>query len=321
MAAGWYLVKLSFHSPLHVGHDQAGIGVENVQTTIHSDTLFSALVSAAAQRDPALVDKLVAAGALRFSSCFPYDRNHYYLPRPLLPPPAWFGPDARDIRQTDFLVADDFLFWVSARLPPDRRAMAARGRRAADVAVCEVRPRNVVDRASSHTVLYHCGGVTFKHDAGLFFILEADDDGRALVEQALDTLSVFGLGGERSSGYGRFTYSLVETQQPPWPELRANQGDVSCLLSLWYPAEDELRGLAATAKAYRTIPRKGWLFSAKACRQMKRKTCHMFAEGSVFGLNPVGCVADLTPPGFSGHDIHRWGRALAVPMKLPEGSW
>jgi len=311
----WYLVKLKFISPLHIGDDEAGIGVENVQSIIHSDTIFSAFVNAASLTDKSLVDFLIA-GDFRISSAFPYDENHYYLPRPLFPLPTSFGRYAKEVKECEFLQEEDFHKWIKGELNEGNViAPISRSQRVEEISGTEVRPRNASDRQTLSTVLYHCGGTTFEENCGLYFILEIDNDGKEKFQEILITLKKFGFGGERSSGYGQFDFKIMEPvdlEEGVWRNIKCADGNCFCLLSLWYPKEEEQIDI----KAYQTVLRKGWIFSTASAKQMKRKTLRMFKEGSIFGNQSTGKLVDVTPPGFDDHKVYRWGKALSVKMTI-----
>jgi len=312
----WYLVKLTFKSPLHIGDDESGIGVENVQSIIHSDTIFSALVNAASLMNNGSVDFLLQ-GNFRISSAFPYDdKNNYYLPRPFLPLPASFGRHSKEVKECEFLQEEDFRAWIEGKLNEVNVMDAVfRSSKTSRILTLNVRPRNASDRQTSSTALYHCGEVVFEKGCGLYFILETDENGKEQFREIFNTLTTLGLGGERSSGYGRFSYEMtgpVDLERR-WKEIRNSEGEFSCLLSLWYPEEAE----QINTGAYKTVLRKGWIFSASSAKQMKRKTLRMFREGSIFGNQPVGKLVDVTPSGFD-HKVYRWGKALSVKMKCGE---
>ncbi|NQS89996.1 type III-A CRISPR-associated RAMP protein Csm4 [Patescibacteria group bacterium] len=312
----WYIVRLKFLSPLHIGDDEAGIGVENVQSSIHSDTIFSAFVNAASLIDERSVDFLLQ-GNFRISSAFPYNKERYYLPRPFYPFPSSFGKHSKKVKRSQFLREADFQAWIRGEVNQENIVgPISRSQHAEEISDLDVRPRNASDRQTSNTVIYHCGGSVFQENCGLYFVLETDSGGKGRFQEILETLKKFGLGGERSTGYGQFDFEIigpVDREEGTWRNIKTNAGgDSFCLLSLWHPTESEEIG----AKAYQTVLRKGWIFSTSSAKQMKRKTFRMFKEGSVFRNQPIGELVDVTPQGFDDHKVYRWGKALSVKMAV-----
>ena len=106
--------------------------------------------------------------------------------------------------------------------------------------------------------------------------------------------------------------SILTRIEKRYADIKNAEGNCFCILSLWYPKDDEQIGI----KAYQTVLRKGWIFSMSSAKQMKRKTLRMFKEGSIFGNQPKGKLVDVTPPGFDDHRVCRWGKALSVKMSV-----
>ena len=311
----WYIIKLNFISPLHIGSDEAGIGVENVQSMIHSDTIFSALVNSASLMNNNYIDSLLQ-GNFRISSAFPYKENHYFLPRPFYPFPSTFGKYSKDVKKLEFLQEVDFQAWIKGELNEKNITGAiSRSQNIEEISTLDIHPRNFIDRQTSNTIIYHCGGVVFQKNCGLYFILETDKEDKGRFQDILKTLKKLGFGGERSIGYGQFSFEVIgaiDTEAGVWKNIKNNEGNSFSLLSLCYPAENE----NINAKAYQTVLRKGWVFSTSSKKQMKRKTLRMFKEGSVFINQLKGKIVDVTPQGFNDHDVYRYGKALSVKMNI-----
>lgn len=311
----WYIIKFKFISPLHIGSDEAGIGVENVQCMIHSDTIFSALVNSASLMNNNYIDFLLQ-GNFRISSAFPYKENHYFLPRPFYPFPSTFGKYSKEVKKLEFLQEVDFQAWIKGELNEKNITGAiSRSQNIEEVSTLDIRPRNFIDRRTSDTIIYHCGGVVFQKNCGLYFILETDNEDKGRFQDILKTLKKLGFGGERSIGYGQFSFEVIgaiDTEAGVWKNIKNNEGNSFSLLSLCHPAENE----NINAKAYQTVLRKGWVFSTSSKKQMKRKTFRMFEEGSVFINQLKGKIVDVTPQGFNDHDVYRYGKAFSVKMNI-----
>lgn len=311
----WYIIKFKFISPLHIGSDEAGIGVENVQSMIHSDTIFSALVNSASLMNNNYIDFLIQ-GNFRISSAFPYKENHYFLPRPFYPFPSTFGKYSKEVKKLEFLQEVDFQAWIKGELNEKNITGAiSRSQNIEEISTLDIRPRNFIDRRTSDTIIYHCGGVVFQKNCGLYFVLETDNEDKGRFQDILKALKKLGFGGERSIGYGQFSFEIIgaiDTEAGIWKNIKNNEGNSFSLLSLCYPAENE----NINAKAYQTVLRKGWVFSTSSKKQMKRKTLRMFKEGSVFINQLKGKIVDVTPQGFNDHDVYRYGKAFSVKMNI-----
>jgi CRISPR-associated protein Csm4 len=205
-------------------------------------------------------------------------------------------------------------------------------------------PRVAIDRASHSTNFFHTGFVQFAwqpgnshstsgwdHEgveslAGLYFLMEftkPDSELESKLYQALSILGEEGIGGERSSGAGRFTTLSWEALPSDWQAIvNFQNGNRHTLISLFWDQSISLNWLGESAR-YALLERGGWIASPFSGRQLRRQMVRMFAEGSVFPNKPLGQLADVTPPEFQREDgsrvphaIYRSGLALSLPVSL-----
>lgn len=197
-------------------------------------------------------------------------------------------------------------------------------------------PKVAVDRTHHATNFFHTGLVQFAWEAGssteqdawenagvqnlagLYFLIEFPANDPALeadLQQALAVLGEEGLGGERSSGAGRFTMQAWDSLPAEWQAVvNFEQGNYHSLVSLlWQPNPDVLLD---PDTRYAIQERGGWIASPSSGRQLRRKKVQMFAEGSIFTHKPTGQLADVTPGGFNRHAVYRSGLAVSLPVKL-----
>lgn len=333
-----HIVSLKFHSPLHVGTDDPLIGIEGVQPTVHSDTLFSGMINVWARLPggsaPRVEDVIGEfereEPPFRVSSCFPYYGADWFLPRPLTFHKEHYDPSKRwryskPVKEHRFIPYRYFRNWcagqtvlkeVAGEMPEMSRAYTQ-----------TVIPRVALDRVNFLSQIFHCGLVYFSEGCGLYFLLEVqDDEWLTHIDLVLRLLGESGIGGERSLGCGRFTHELllkdIEKQDSNWADIFSDTRDANahCLLSLYYPRESEQTMFQNAGKrlAYGIVPRRGWTYSSVVDKQLKRRSCNMLGEGSVVPKKPVGELARVTPCGFPGHEVYRYGYAMSVPIKVHE---
>ncbi len=185
-------------------------------------------------------------------------------------------------------------------------------------------PKISVDRITRATNLYHTGFVQFeweKNPSGLYFILQIPSDNQEQVNRAnqlkaaLHLLGEEGLGGERSSGAGRFELEWLDFSELPkkWQEVvNFQDGKYYTLLSLFwdFPIDHSFLEKAS----YDIQERGGWINE----NQVRRKMVRMFSEGSVFSTPPKGQLVDVTPRSFRKHRIYRSGISLSLPINVKE---
>jgi CRISPR-associated protein Csm4 len=158
---------------------------------------------------------------------------------------------------------------------------------------------------------------TVQSQAGLYFLVEFPDADAELESQlriALELLGEEGLGGERSSGAGRFIPTWEALSDDWQAAVNFDQGNRHSLISLFWDKRITPYWLDAQAR-YALQERGGWIASPSG-RQLRRKMVRMFAEGSVFSQVPRGQLADVTPAGFTQHPVYRNGIAFSLPIKL-----
>lgn len=211
-------------------------------------------------------------------------------------------------------------------------------------------PKVAIDRTTHASNFYHTGfvhyawtsqppsGITPNTDAiddneiiegvisttGLYFLIQFPQANTALetkLRGVLEFLGEEGIGGERSSGAGRF--------YPHWNPLpsewaKAVGFNVShhqhCLLSL-FGEKDLSETWITDGDRYALQERGGWIVSPFSGRQQRRKSLQMFTEGSVFSTSPNGQLIDVTPydrqgnPKFTKHPVYRSGLAVSLPIR------
>ena len=324
------IVKLRFRTALHLGANVSGIGLEEILSIAHSDTIFSCLINSYAEihaGDSRAVKKLLELFCeeeppFRISSAFPFQilgsNVNYYLPKPLVGPPRFYDPTHGQrikreyhklVQNTQLIRFDTFKKWLGHEGTTTRIGKIELEDATTDASslyIREIRPQHARDRLTDSTQIYHTGLVHFQHGSGLYFLVELNnteyfgwDEFRAVLRQAGRN----GLGGRRSHGNGVFkvtddTISNLDSNWKDLFDLPEQNGFIN--LSLYLPKTiDHLSPVA-----HQLITRRGWCYSSVTPTQMKRQTVTMFGEGSVFRNKLKGALADVTPKGFTTHNRH-----------------
>jgi len=323
--------KLNFCSPLHVGAH--GVGYEKTDEIIHSDTLFSALMTLWNNFYDDKVESLCQNPPFLISSAFPYKSAIYFFPRPMVK----IGKEGEDdyktgkklkkvkyvsknileaLRKGDSLDFDDndtfqnHKFWIertSDKLNKSSRIFSVR----------EV-PRVTIDRATSSSEIFYFSEIIFERDSGLFFLARfKNKEFRSKFEAVLRLLGDEGIGGDKRIGKGVFSLHIDEGFS--FSTLQDADGFMN--LSLYYPKEDEFDNGILKGASYNLVSRKGWIHASGAM-SLKRKQIRMFSEGSVFtcigeenyGVNP--CVLEKDATIGLQHNIYRYGMAFHLPIAM-----
>lgn len=340
----WRLIKLNFgRSPAHFG--ERGIGIEETSERVRSDTLFSAWITAYAQlfgREE-VAELLKEFGTkpeppFRLSSTFIYQelgaKTVYYLPRPKAFPAKYpFGKDldfAKDYKKLNYLPLETWRRWYQSEEGFSREDLQNKEVKSYGDTFKTARiPKVAIDRTTRATNFYHTGFVQFQSEtnpSGLYFLLYFPEANPALehdLRAAIGFLGEEGIGGERSSGAGRFEV-VWENLSDEWQQVVKFSGaEQHSLISMFWDSSLDTKLLEKAS--YELLERGGWITSPSSGRQSRRKSVQMFAEGSVFSGIPQGQLADVTPDGFDnprqgGHKIYRSGIALSLPVKIHDSN-
>lgn len=173
-------------------------------------------------------------------------------------------------------------------------------------------PRVTVDRVSSASNLFQSERVIFNEECGLWFGAVGQIEN---LSHLLTVLGDSGLGGERTAGYGHFTFE----QKGELP-LNAPQDSAYYLLSRWHPRANEV-SLLQQNSAYKLEVVEGWLRTPENAAAQRRKRVWLVTEGSLIAGNPQGDAVDVKPEydAKSGetipHPVYRPGFAVALDWK------
>ncbi len=193
-------------------------------------------------------------------------------------------------------------------------------------------PRVTLDRMTSASNIFHAGRVSFFPGCGLWFGVQWRKDAPALRDlflRALALLADDGLGGERTVGYGGFTW----TEQKGLALHDPADGGLIWLLSRYHPhmpdsgppddpRPGELPDALTGSPGYALTAVAGWLRTWEGAAQRRRRLW-LIAEGSLVravGPGPWGDLTDVrpryqNPDGDLPHPVWRYGFALGAGVK------
>ena len=284
---------------------------------------------------------------LKISSTFIYrqieDKTVYYLPRPIKSPINYPKEDLKFLKtykKIKYLPLEIWQRWYQGKGFSDEDGAELNERVTDKEAEGELKtagtfdyskafkinkhPKINVDRITAATNLYYTGLVQFQWEqetSGLYFLLNFSQVKSNLekeLEAALNLLGEEGLGGERSSGAGRFKVEWLELPET-WNKIVKASGTHHTLISLFWDSSITEEFLQHAA--YEIQECGGWIAQSNIRRQKLR----MFAEGSVFSQQPQGKLVDVTPAElkttdgeYKFHPIYRSGISLALPIKIKD---
>ncbi len=305
------------------GRFRAGRGGEDAGLSFPSDTLFGALCHAgAACWGPdalrALLDRCLGGQPpFRFTSAFPFvvdgRREVFLLPRPHRPPPGFEDPalregHARGVKGLRFVPRDAFRAWVAGRAP-DYGACLEVDRLLSEQFRLDLAPHVALGRADAQPDYHQVASVWVRQGAGLYLLAAFEDAG--WVEPfvaALRWLGDGGIGGRRGRGMGQFEVAVRDVgEDADWRGFGPVPQGTGCLLSRLAPEPRSATSLLTAG--YELVEAGGWAMSEAG--QARHRRVWMLAEGSVLPRWDPGRLVEVTPRGWQGHPVYRWGFGFA----------
>ena len=332
------LYKLNFTAPLHISDEREDGSVS--QKTIHSDTLYSALISSRAKVGMSIPE----CGDLGcvISDLFPYyqlkeDSNPvYFLPSPLqtITPQLSDPADAKKVKKVRWVDSNLYskllqgytifsgkaeemkliqgTYMTESELPVDSNGLK-------EFIKSEVMQRvRIEDRTGKEPAIpYYVGRISFSDYSGLYFLVLGDTQ---KLEESLEILKMEGIGTDRNVGLGFFDYSK-DTLTLELPEEANHQVALSMLIP---ESKEQLSNLLASKDVAYDFTRRGGWITTYPYTTLRKNAIYSFLPGSVFNLDKglscttIGKIVNLKPEIGElapQHPIWRNGKSIMLPIK------
>lgn len=302
-------VKLTFLAPVHFGQGRlssAGCGCD-------AGTIFSALYLEALRMGCA--DDLIEAartGTLTLSDAFPYIGTTYYLPKPMAPLKV---ADEKNIEPIDsrvkkaskklaFIPANEYQRFIEGKF--DSISALKTFQTGIGKSQFQTKVNLRCENEDGDAEPYHVGSFRFAENAGAYFMVKGSYDLTPLLEQ----LQFSGIGGRRTSGYGRFSYAIESESPVEVADQDTPKSSVRILLATACPTEQELDDTLLQGARYKLVRRGGFVQSATYNpRLQKRRDLYFFAAGASFPHTFDGSVFDAGTSAGT-HPVYRYARAM-----------
>lgn len=321
------IIKLRNLSPIHIG-----TGKENYDFSageLHSDTLSAALAAVGIQKG-LLNDAHAFMKSVRLSTAFPYYRDMYFLPKPQGKINAKIdGQEEHEYRKklkkVKFVERSLWQQLINGnQLRLSKNQITGHFIIPADKSMPEFCKSQVNQRVS---VSRDCDIAPtpfffdwhyYDKEAGLYCMVATDGDitlNKLVI--LFELLGELGVGTDKSVGGGHFEVSSdkIEIAEPV-------EASSTMLLSLYIPAESEMKSLFNGEPKYTLVRRGGYMAgsSVEQFRRLRKKTVYAFGVGSVFKtvLKLDGKIVDLKPEWDDEemHPVCRSGKPMTVKISL-----
>lgn len=302
------IYKLKFLSPVHFGKSL----LSDSEFSLCSDTVFSAMCLEAVKMGDGVLDELISyfrEDDIQLSDALPYIGDKFLLPKPHV-----FVERGKDenssiikkaFKKLKYITIDDFESYLNGTFDVLSAVQLN------DLGVSALKVSASIRNDEGETMPYEVGTYSFNEGCGLYLIAGyLDEKAKALLDSLMDQLQHSGLGGKRSSGYGRFSYEFVEPN--PWIVERLNSNaERYMLLNTALPIESELDEVISAAN-YSLVKRSGFVASSSYSDTWQRKKdIVMFKSGSCFDRKFKGDIYDVSTSAGS-HPVFRYGKPMLM---------
>ena len=329
--------RLRFTAPLHISNqrDDSSISLK----TIQSDTLYAALMDCLAKYGKSLPED----GKFQFniSSLFPYyeadepdAKPVFFLPMPLMSrlpelEDVSLAKKVKKVQWVDSTLYGDLLNgvrffdgknnkidWISTSYFTNKQLHKDR-EGSYDFIKSEVTQRAAInDRTGQGDAMpYYVERIMFSGRSGLYFLATGETK---QLDEALQLLSMEGLGTDRHVGFGYFNIEKdqLEIHVP-------DDANHAVSLSLLIPeSSGQLKEMLASEDVAYDFTRRGGWITTERDSGLRKNVIYGFLPGSVFkkkitGIQVLGRVVDLKPE-IGNHSVWRDGRAIMLPIKFKQ---
>lgn len=301
------IYKLTFLSGVHFGKQD----LSETEATFGSDLLFSALCLEALQIGKDEFQgfyKSVKEGELKFTDAFPYIGNELYVPKPLIhverEKSEISSKQKKAAKKLKYLPINQMGAYVAGNLDLEKEVqkLGALGKYVEKTAVSI----NGVDEPKP----YRIGVFYFQKNCGLYIcVAYSKQESLEVFERLLSSLSYTGIGGEKSSGFGRFSYEAIDAVQSLVEQFEGqykNYMAVSGCMASANEMDEILKGACYLLKK-----RSGFISSSSMEDQnYRKKDFYIFAAGSCFEKKFSGDIFDVSRKGT--HPVYRYAKPMFI---------
>lgn len=171
---------------------------------------------------------------------------------------------------------------------------------------------------------YFVNSYKFNNNAGLYFILGYEDDDDAIImEKIIESLGYSGIGGKKSSGYGKYKFFrnpkilngeiskyrdvLILTKMINM-DMSVNKGRKLCIAPL-LPRKEDVKYISVGN--YKIVKRSGFIYDKNTHNKKRKNNLYMLAEGSCLMKYLEGMILKEEYEGIS-YPIYRNGMGMFV---------
>ena len=306
------IFKLKFKTAVHFGAKSLDMSNE----IFHCDTLFSALCQEVVKKGDTNLEEFVEmfrSNKVSISDAFPYVGEKMYLPKPFLHVESAQQGDSgvkKAYKKLKYIPIELLDKYLKGEFPVLKES-ANLDKLGNHDTKNQVAIRTFENSEEGDPEPYRVGIYRYNEGNGLYFILGySDEKSYEIFKEFFISLKYSGIGGKRSSGFGRFDFEEIEVPQELEKRLNCESASTYMTLSLSLPTDEELGEVVKNAN-YMLERRGGFVSSSTYEKQLvKKKDLYVFQTGSCVKHIYRGDIYDVSSIG--SHPVYKY----AIPMFL-----
>ncbi len=323
--ATYKVIKLKNLTPIHIG-----TGKENYDFSadnLKSDTISSALAAIRAQKGKTEdLEKFLSSFSV--SSAFPFWESYYFLPKAHGKIDVKVSGEEehnyrkklKGVKYIESSLWNELIQGKSLIINNEQinKEFIIENAKFDKLSIAEVGQRVSVPRGEeSKSDPFFFEWRFYDSRAGLFIIIDCDDEVFEEIVSLFKELGQMGLGTDKNIGGGKFD---VELSTLDLPDVKDATHQLS--LSMFLPNAEEVKQLNLKKSRYELVLRGGYIAGStnSDLRHLRKKSVYMFNTGAVFETDKklFGKIVDLRPEwnDESMHPVYRSGRPFNIPIKL-----
>ncbi|MCK1241783.1 type III-A CRISPR-associated RAMP protein Csm4 [Streptococcus uberis] len=279
--------------------------LDSSSLTFSADRLFSALSIEAIKLDKYLeFVNLAHSEHFVLSDSFPYNISPF-IPKPIgYPlPEKWnqnqsileIRSNSKKVKKLEFIDLDLLEDFMEGEIFENY-----------DFAIHSLTTKNNSDDENG---LYQVGVTTYNDQTSLYVIANQS----VLFDELMMSLQFSGIGGKRSSGYGRFELEILDLPEILKNRLVQKSDKKVLLLTTALPVDKDLEKAMSGGK-YLLTKSSGFTYSTSYNKNYKKQDLYKFKSGSTFDSSFEGDIYDVRPDGFE-HEVLNFAKPLFYEME------
>ncbi|MFV0440626.1 MAG: type III-A CRISPR-associated RAMP protein Csm4 [Lachnospirales bacterium] len=332
-----YIYQLEFTTPVRFGESEHSVHLSNCSYVADASLLYSAIsnewVSIFGVEDYEKFVEKVKKDEFTLSGLLPYFDDELYVPKPIL----YVERDAlnkekddansseikKKMKKLNFIPISHFNDYLDFVKGVSDLSFDYVSSFATEIS----NTRASISRESDvDTLPYVVSGYKFHEKSGLYFIIETCENLKEKLDVIMKSLSLTGIGGKRSSGFGKFELVdeayILDEEYPLYScdehlaRLIDVKGDYYMSLSIVKPSYTDMSDFIDNENFYKLTKKSGFVFSKDyAKNHLKKKDSYVFDMGSCFCKKLDGSLVDVST-NQGTHPVYLYGKSLYLGVKL-----